>query len=424
MKIPVVPKNSMASVSSGGELSRLNILVLTSTYPRWADDPEPGFVHELCKRLSLEHRVVVLCPHATGALNTEVLDGVEVVRYRYAPEKWEVLVNNGGIVNNLRRKPLMSLLLPGFVFFQLWAAMRLARRCRIHVIHAHWLIPQGLIASLISHLLSRKIPFAVTSHGADLYALRGRLMNFLKRFVARRANAVTVVSSVMKADMTRIDVESVKVSVQPMGVDFGNRFTPDLEVRRSTDEILFVGRLVEKKGLTYLLDALPKIHAVRPSVHLKIAGFGPEEAPLREQVRRMQLTKFVDFLGPISQADLPTLYRRAAVFVAPFVRAENGDTEGLGLVVAEAIGCHCPVVVGNVPAIKDIISDDGGEAINPRDIDALANAVVAVLEDPKLAHDSVVEARLRLNQKLSWSAVGDGYSKLLKRISIQPSSVD
>jgi len=397
-------------------LNPLNILVLASTYPRWAKDPEPGFVHELCKRLALEHHVFVLCPHAVGALATEVLDGVEVVRYRYAPKNWEVLVNNGGIVTNLRRKPLMVLLLPGFVLSQLWSAIRLVRSHRIDAIHAHWLIPQGLIAVLVSLISGRKVPFVVTSHGADLYALRGRLMNFLKRFVVRHAKAITVVSDAMQLEMARLKIETTAVSVQPMGVDLESRFTPGAEGERSSDEILFVGRLVEKKGLRYLLDAMPLIRAARPSVCLRIAGFGPEEAALRKQVDRMQLNGFVHFLGPVEQADLPSLYRHAAVLVAPFVRASNGDTEGLGLVVVEAIGCHCPVVVGDVPAVKNVIPDGEGKVVSPLDTEALANAVVDILENPKSALDSVTNARLRLSQQLSWSVVVTGYSELLRKI--------
>jgi glycosyltransferase involved in cell wall biosynthesis len=407
---------SSTMCAAPADVSRLTILVLASTYPRWAGDPEPGFIHELCKRLSLEHRIIVLCPHATGASATEMLDGVEVVRYRYAPEKWEVLVNNGGIVNNLRRKPLMAMLLPSFFLFQLFVAARLARLHRIDAIHAHWLIPQGLIAALVCRLFAKKIPFIVTSHGADLYALRGRLMSLLKRFVAKRANAITVVSGAMQSDMARLEVEVNKITVQPMGIDFESRFTPHPATERSLDEILFVGRLVEKKGLNYLLDAMPAICAARPSVRLKIAGFGPEEASLREQAGRMGLNQVVHFIGPVRQADLPALYRQAAVLVAPFVRASNGDVEGLGLVVGEAIGCHCPVIVGDVPAVKDVITDGEGKVISPLDAAALANAVVAVMENPKSALDSVTKARIRLNRQLSWPVVAAGYSKLLRKI--------
>ena len=85
------------------ELS-INLLVLASTYPRWAGDPEPSFVHELARRMGTEFRVIVVCPHAMGAKQKELLDGVEVVRYRYAPERWETLVNDGGIVANLKAR--------------------------------------------------------------------------------------------------------------------------------------------------------------------------------------------------------------------------------------------------------------------------------------------------------------------------------
>ena len=78
------------------------LLVLASTYPRWANDHEPGFVHELCKRLTSEFNVIALVPDAVDADPNGLLDDVHVIRYRYAPKKLQSLVNNGGIVNNLK----------------------------------------------------------------------------------------------------------------------------------------------------------------------------------------------------------------------------------------------------------------------------------------------------------------------------------
>src|SRR5690606_10320203 len=122
-------------------------------------------------------------------------------------------------------------------------------RERIDVIHAHWLLPQGLVAALLQLLPGRSVPFLVTSHGADLHALRGRTMDALKRFVLRRAAAATVVSKSMRTVLDGIGADVGKVEVRPMGVDMRTRFLPDQAVNRSTGEILFVGRLVEKKGL-------------------------------------------------------------------------------------------------------------------------------------------------------------------------------
>lgn len=396
--------------------ARPRLLVLASTYPRWPGDPEPGFVHELAKRLAGRFHVIVLGPHAPGAKRRESMDGVDVVRYRYAPAALETLVNDGGIVTNLKRSRWKLLLVPGFVFAQAWVAWRIARREQIDVIHAHWLLPQGLIAALLQSLPGRKVPFVVTSHGADLYALRGKTLEALKRFVLRRCSAATVVSSAMLERLRGIGASTDKVSVLPMGVDLAQRFAPDASVPRSERELLFVGRLVEKKGVRYLLDALPAVLRAHPDIRLAVAGFGPEEAALREQARALGLEHAVRFLGAVPQADLPSLYRRAALFVAPFVRAESGDEEGLGLVLVEAIGCGCPVVVGNVAAMGEVFGEElHAVAVDARDPQALAARIVAALTDSAASHRSAEALRAAVAARFGWERIADAYATLLSR---------
>jgi glycosyltransferase involved in cell wall biosynthesis len=400
----------------GGGDARPRLLVLASTYPRWPGDPEPGFVHELSRRLADRFRVVALVPHAPGAKRREAMDGVEVVRYRYAPQRLETLVNDGGIVANLRRAKWKSLLVPTFVLAQAWAAWRLLRRERIDVIHAHWLLPQGLIAALLQSFPGRKVPFVVTSHGADLYALRGRTLDALKRFVLARAASATVVSRPMRDRLDAIGADAGKVSVLSMGVDLARRFSPDASVRRSDRELLFVGRLVEKKGLRHLIDAMPTVLQAHPDARLVVAGFGPERDALERQARMLGLAHAVRFLGAVPQAELPTLYRRAALFVAPFVRAESGDEEGLGLVLVEAIGCGCPVVVGNVAAMDEVF---GGElhafAVDARDTQALAARIVAALDDPPARQHSAQSLRAAVLDRFGWERIAGAYADLLLR---------
>lgn len=396
--------------------ARPRLLVLASTYPRWPGDPEPGFVHELAKRLAGTFRVIVLGPHAPGAKPRETMDGVEVVRYRYAPAALETLVNDGGIVTNLKRSKWKLLLVPAFVLAQAWATWRIARRERIDVIHAHWLLPQGLVAALLQSLPGRKVPFVVTSHGADLYALRGRALAALKRFVLRRCAAATVVSSAMLESLRGIGAPTDKVSVLSMGVDLAHRFAPDPSTQRSERELLFVGRLVEKKGLRHLLDALPAVLRAHPDARLVVAGFGPEEAALKEQTRTLGLGHAVHFLGAVPQADLPSLYRRAALFVAPFVRAASGDEEGLGLVLVEAIGCGCPVVVGNVAAMGEVFGAElPAVAVDVRDAQALAARIVAALADPAAIHRSAEALRVVVAGRFGWERIADAYATLLSR---------
>lgn len=419
-QVPVTPLRAAGAVTdrqagAGGQATACKpaVLVMASTYPRWAGDHEPGFVHELARRLTDRFRVVALSPHAPGALLSETLDGVEVIRYRYAPEALETLVSNGGITTNLRRSKWKLLLVPGFLLAQIWGVWRLLRRERFDVVHAHWLVPQGLIAALLQRLPGGRLPLVVTSHGADLFALRGRLLAALKRHVLRRASAVTVVSSAMHQPVCALGALPAQVHVMPMGVDLRKRFTPRDSTQRSRSEVLFVGRLVEKKGLRHLIAAMPLVLQKAPDACLTIAGFGPEEAVLRRQVQQAGLAGKVSFVGAVPQVGLAALYRRAAVFVAPFVRAGSGDEEGLGLVVAEAAGCGCPVIAGDVPAVHELLGKWPDLVVDPHDPVALAGKIVGMLEGGPEVRRVAEQLRKEILSRLDWQQVADGYARLL-----------
>lgn len=394
------------------EVARPTLLVLASTYPRWSGDPEPGFVHELCKRLTSRFDVIALVPDAPQADAGGMLDGVEVIRFRYAPREWQTLVNNGGIAANLRRHRWKWLLVPGFVFGQYWAARRLLKQRSIGAVHAHWLIPQGMIARWLQR--STGMPYVSTSHGGDLFGLRGRWLEAVKRRVASSAEAMTVVSTAMRDEAQRIGLCPPKLVVLPMGVDLRHRFVIHAHEERNADELLFVGRLVAKKGLPHLLDALPLVLAKRPKTVLTIAGFGPEELALRKQVGRLGVAEHVRFLGATPQAELPVLYRRASVFVAPFVRDESGNQEGLPVVLMEAIGCGCPVVVGKVAGISDLLGDAVDEiCVDAADPHVLAAAILATLDDVPRSQARALRIREAAVGCIDWQVIADGYAQLI-----------
>jgi glycosyltransferase involved in cell wall biosynthesis len=397
-------------VSDDAAVRRPKLLVLASTYPRWPGDPEPGFVHELARRLVPEFDVRVICPHAPGAKAREVFDGVDVLRFRYAPASFETLVNDGGLIGNLRRSKWKFLLLPLFALGFLLAVRRSSSSWSPAVIHAHWLVPQGLFALLATIGLRRQIPLVVTAHGADVFALRGALFDACRRRVAARAARVTVVSAAMKDRLVTLGTQADKIAVASMGVDFRAAFVPDLHAPRAAYELLFVGRLVEKKGLSVLLQAMPSIVAAAPAVRLTVIGFGPEEATLKALTERLGISERVDFLGPISQASLPAFYRRATVFVAPFVEAASGDQEGLGLVALEASGCGCPVVISDLPATRDVFAERVVSGSAP----ALAAAILVQLHaSPAMREAFARSQRQRLVDDYDWQHVATGYARLI-----------
>jgi glycosyltransferase involved in cell wall biosynthesis len=391
-----------------GETKTPAVLVLASTYPRWRNDPEPGFVHELCRRLARSFKVIAVVPDAHGADADGSLEGVEVVRYHYAPRRWQTLVNNGGIVANLKRSRWKYLLVPGFVLGQYLAARRVLRTRRIDVIHAHWLLPQGLIARHLSRRFG--VPYVVTSHGADLFGLRGALLTRLKRAVAASCSAMTVVSAAMRDEAGRIGLAPPALAVMPMGVDLRERFVPGSAQSRSSTELLFVGRLVEKKGLRYLIDAMPGIVRAIPEATLRVVGFGPEESAMQAQSKALGMQERITFLGGVAQTGLPAIYQHAALLVAPFVEAASGDQEGLGLVPIEALACGCPVLVGDVPATRDLPV----ERIASANVEQLTAAIVGKLRAPDAACELATRQREECLRRFDWQDVSDAYVALLQ----------
>jgi glycosyltransferase involved in cell wall biosynthesis len=394
------------------------LLVIASTYPRWQGDHEPGFVHELSKRLTSDFEVHVLCPHAPRTLGNEILDGVQVHRYRYAPAKLETLVQGGGIVNNLKHHPWKWLLVPLFMAGLAWNAGRLIRQLRPDCMHVHWIVPQGLALLLAGLIQKRQPPFLLTSHGGDLFGLRGAFMAHMKRWVIRHANAVSVVSRPMIRLALELGADPGRLAVIPMGVDFEGRFTPGNGADRKAGEILFVGRLVEKKGIKYLLQVMPMVIAQVPHAHLTIAGYGPEEKNLHKLAASLNITDKVTFLGATPQQELPALYRRASVFVAPFVQAGSGDQEGLPVALMEAIACGCPVVVGDLEVLDDIFqSDEADMRVASQDIHALAERVIMALGHTDTACHRAENMRQRLEQQLRWGTITRRYAEVLQGIS-------
>jgi len=391
-------------------------MVLASTYPRWEGDPEPGFVHELSRRLAADFDVTVVAPHAPGSLIEEHMQGVEVLRFRYAPEFMETLVHGGGIVANLRRYPWKWLLLPLFFGSLFLAVRKQLRNHRFVMIHAHWLIPQGLVAMMAGS--GRDVPYVVTSHGGDLFGLQGKLMSHLKCRIARSSRGITVVSGAMRQQCEKLGVKPDRVEVISMGADLSGRFTPEESIFRVRNELLFVGRLVEKKGLNLLLDALPQVISRVPDLTLRIVGYGPMREALEDQVQRLGIGDVVTFVGALPQDRLPDCYRRASLFVAPFVRDKSGDQDGLPVALMEAIGCDCPVVVGCVEGVEDLLGQEDSDAVPVGDVACLAQRIVDSLVDYPGATRRAVLRRERIQGQFDWSNVASRYSQWIQdRIS-------
>ena len=393
------------------------ILVLTSTFPRWEEDEEPSFVFELCSRLKAQYRIHVLAPHFPGAKTYEYFEGIHIKRFRYFITPWQRLAYQGGILAKLRHNPWQYGLLPFFFLGELFSLIRLLRSYRFHLIHAHWLIPQGLVAVMARLIVRSDTSLLCTSHGGDLYGLRGRLMGRIKRWVVSKADALTVVSCAMLDEVAGLGAGHGRVHVIPMGTDLRGRFVPPRE-RRKGERILFVGRLVEKKGVEYLIRAFPLIHEKYPGARLCIVGDGPERGVLEGMCAELGLEDSVRFLGAVKHDSLPKLYGESDVVVFPSVVSKDGDREGFGLVLVEALGCECATVVTDLPAMRDIIIDGKtGFVVPQKSIRQLAEKVICLLDDPEVSRLVGKEGRKYVTKRYDWEIIARQYSALIESIT-------
>lgn len=405
------------------ETEKKRLLVLTSTFPRWAADPEPGFVFELSRRLTSAYQVTVLAPRSPGAADTETMNRVTVRRFPYCFRRFETLAGGGGgILGRLGENRWLSLLLPLLLLGQIIATARQLRRDPPHCIHAHWLLPQGLSAVLARAILRDRTPILCTSHGGDLYGLQARPWRWLKRFVLRRVQHMAVVSRAMVDEIERQGLNDSQaptpVSVAPMGVDLQSLFTPPKdENERADNTLLFVGRLVEKKGVDVLLRALPEVVARHPTLRLHIAGGGPLETELKQLVEQQDMANHIRFLGPQPQSQLPALYRNATLLVAPFRVARGGDQEGLGLVPVEALGCGCPVVASDLPALHDVFGQRTYALVPPDEPSALAERIADLLDDAAQRGRMAIEGRAHCIEHFDWESVAMHYQGIIERTS-------
>ncbi len=400
--------------------TKIKLLVFTSTFPKWEnDDATPPFVYELSKRLAKTFDISVLTPHCPKSKSFEIMSEMKLYRFRYFFRKYEKLAGNGGIIPTLNRNKFYYLLVPFFLFMQFSALIKIIKKEKPDIIHAHWIIPQGCIAALIKKIY--KIPFVVTIHGGDIFGLQGRILTNFKKFTLKNANKITVVSNAIKKEILEKTGKNLEVEVVPMGVD-SNLFNPNkkddlLRKKYKIDGafLLFVGRLEEKKGVEYLIKAMPDIIKKYPKIKLMIIGYGTLEKKLKNLTKKLYLEKNIIFTGPIQNNLLPKYYASSDIFIGPSIQTKEGDTEGLGLTFVEAGLCNCVLIGSNIGGISDVVENNKtGFLIKQKDSREIAIAVIRLLDNKSLMKKIKSTVRKELINKYDWQIVTNRYKEILQ----------
>lgn len=390
-----------------GMSQKKKLLVTGSTFPRWSGDVEPRFILDYAKAMTKYYEVHVLVPMAPGAEEEEVMEGVWVHRYHYFPiHKLETLCYPGAIVPRIIEKKIRIMLVP-FLLLAMHRTLKSYSK-EVDLVHSHWIIPQGIMQASI-----KNTPYIVTGHGGDVTSLNMWPVKELKRKTLENAKYITAVSGAL-AEYIQKFYPNDKTSVIPMGCDTTAFDKRNKRVnffgQGDKKAILFVGRLAEKKGVTYLIEAMKEVD----DAVLYIVGKGNLEEQLKEQA--IELGDKVVFVGPKTHQELPEIYASADVFVAPSITARDGDKEGFGLVIIEAMASGIPVVASRSGGIVDIITDgENGLLCEEKNVKQLSEAIKLVLHDCNL-RNRLVQMGYKTATENSYDNVGRRYKEIIEQI--------
>ncbi|MGC2300401.1 MAG: glycosyltransferase [Acidobacteriaceae bacterium] len=273
------------------------------------------------------------------------------------------------------------------------------------LLHAHFAIDAAAALPLQKQL---NIPLVVTLHGYDAtssdHALRrhapGRVYLRRKTELRARARFFVCVSEHIRHQALERGVPENKLRTLPIGVDL-NFFAPDPLRSRSLDPIvLFVGRLVEKKGCDHLIRAMVQIEARHPTATLLIVGDGPLLDPLRAQAR--DSLRNCTFLGPQPPSVVRDLMYRARLLATPSIIAASGDSEGLPITLCEAQAIGLPIAGFRGPGVSEAVEENETALLVPgADDTALAEAISRLLTDTSLAARLAAAGRRRAETHFS-----------------------
>ncbi len=259
------------------------------------------------------------------------------------------------------------------------------------VIHAHFL-NDGFDALLLKQKLNR--PLVTTLHGHDITKKEktGLLQKSRKQFFSE-VDQVIAVSDYIYQQALKNGCPEDKLVKHSIGIDL-EKFTQQKQ-ESEKPEILFVGRLVEKKGCTYLLQAMSFLKNKYPELKLTIVGDGPLRHTLKAQVENGQLN--VEFVGIESPEKIRQRLAKTWMFVAPSITAESGDAEGLGMVFLEAQALKTPVISfasgGVVEAVEDGVT---GLLKSEKDVQGLVESIEYFLENQQLRQEFGDNGRKRV----------------------------
>ncbi len=384
----------------------MRVLFLTSTYPIPQDPGWGPFVQTVARGVALQGcsvRVLMFSPdHHEHRYDDG--DGVEVYLYPYVRRQPVRLHLHQGLIPSVRHSWLARLQVPAYLRASRRGLERHLDEFSPDVVHAHWYLPAGWVASRVAE--KRRCKLVTTAWGAEFHLPVRWPFTRLLRGVDARSARTAAVSQYMRTRARLYGLDTAKMAVVPNGVDT-SRFHPGGGRAPGGDRFVIgtARRLVPEKRVEHLIEAVALLPgAVRSRVEVRIAGDGPDRQRLERLAEQRGLHGQVSFLGPVANRDMPEVLRGFDVFVNPSIQ------EGMATANLEAMACGVAILAYRGVGNEEVVVDgETGYLVPSQSIEALAERLAALAAEAEQGRQLGRRGRALVEEHFSQDAVGREY---------------
>lgn len=244
--------------------------------------------------------------------------------------------------------------------------------------------PNGILGAQLKDI-GIKGKVITTFHAHDLTTFIKKNGEDVYGFLFDKGNLFLSISNYWVKKIKNLGCDPQKLVVHRMGIDTKKfKFKKKINNKENKIKILTVGRLVEKKGYKYMIEAMSKIVEENKNIKYTIVGDGPLFLELKKITKELGIENYVNFLGEANQKDIRVLYQEADIFALYSITAENGDQEGIPVVLMEASAVGLPIVSTYHTGIPEVVLDnESGFLVKEKDVDGLVERLEYLIENPK-----------------------------------------
>lgn len=347
----------------------MRVIFNTSNFPARRGDSTTPFIFDLAQSVIMRGiSVEVIAPHAYGAKKNEVWNKVAISRFQYFwPARFQTLFATGGALSSLRVNKANYLQIPFLLFFQIVSILHRVLKNKYNIVHSHWILPQGLTGLIVSKICN--LPHIVHIHGADLYTFNSTVLTILKKWVLVNSDLIIVNSPMVMEELSnRYKGLEPKILVipTPLNSSFCNFLEGPVQQLKSLQnkqksrkfKFLFVGRLVEEKGVLDVIRGFAEFIVGKNQCYLTIVGDGPLMDDAVALATKLNCKGSVLFKGWLSGRALSSAYHESDVFIGLSKVSSEGWKEAMGLTYVEALACGLTVICTKNLGFLSLLEDD------------------------------------------------------------------